>query len=76
MGAEPRTKSEYREAIARKQGELERLKADLARAKQTEKEAKRNNQVVSHGPSWVQGQIASCKSEIARLKAKMADAPK
>ena len=76
MGASPKTKAEYREAIARKQAEVERLKVALAAAKEREKRDKKLGQWSSHGPDFVRGQIASVKGEIARLRAEMANAPK
>lgn len=60
MGSSPKTKAEYREKIARKQGELERAKAAAQQYKSLD---------------W-KNRVVSLKSEIAELKAKMANAPK
>lgn len=78
MGSSPKTKSDYQAAIARKQGEIERIKAMLPEIKRREKEAikKYGSINFSHGSSWQLGQIASLKAEIARLKAEMKNAPK
>ena len=78
MGASPRTKSEYQAAIARKQGEIERIKAILPDIKRREKEAIKKYGCInfSHGSSYQLGCIASLKSDIARLKAEMKNAPK
>jgi uncharacterized small protein (DUF1192 family) len=78
MGSSPKTKSDYQAAIARKQGEIERIKAILPEIKRKEKEAikKYGSINFSHGSSWQLGQIASLKAEIARLKAEMKNAPK
>lgn len=65
MGAAT-TKAEIREKIARKQGELARMKAHLAGLPKTSKDA----------IHVTRGQIASLQGEIARLKAKLANAPK
>ena len=64
MGASPQTKAEYREEIAKKQADVEHLKASLANA---------NNQQTR---AQLQHLIGNAKAEIARLKAKMANAPK
>jgi uncharacterized small protein (DUF1192 family) len=78
MGSSPKTKSDYLAAIARKQGEIERIKAMLPEIKRKEKEAIKKYGCInfSHGSSWQMGQIASLKSDIARLKAEMKSAPK
>ena len=78
MGSSPKTKSDYQAAIARKQGEIERIKAMLPEIKRREKEAikKYGGVNFSHGSSWQLSQIASLKAEIASLKAEMKNAPK
>ena len=78
MGSSPRPKSEYQIAIARKQGEIERIKAMLPDIKRREKEAIKKYGCInfSHGSSYQLANIASLKSEIARLKAEMKSAPK
>lgn len=78
MGSSPKTKSDYQMAIARKQGEIERIKAMLPEIKRREKEAIKKYGCInfSHGSSYQLGLIAGLKSEIARLKAEMKNAPK
>lgn len=78
MGSSPKTKSDYQMAIARKQGEIERIKAMLPDIKRREKEAikKYGGVNFSHGSSYQLACIASLKAEIARLKAEMKNAPK
>ena len=78
MGASPKTKSDYLKVIARKQGEIERIKAMLPDIKRKEKESIKKYGCInfSHGSSYQLGIIASLKSEIASLKAEMKNAPK
>lgn len=78
MGASPKTKADYQAAIARKQGDIERIKAQLPEIKRKEKEAIKKYGYInfSHGSSYQLSCIASLKAEIARLKAEMKSAPK
>ena len=78
MGSSPKTKSDYQMAIARKQGEIEMIKAMLPDIKRREKEAIKKYGCInfSHGSSYQLSCIASLKAEIARLKAEMKNAPK
>lgn len=68
MGASPSTKSEYREAIAKKQAKIARLKADIANSK--------SNRTAPYIVSNWRNEVASLQADIAKLKAKMANAPK
>lgn len=63
MGASPKTKSDYRIRIAAKQGQIATLRANKsAETNQSTKNA-------------ISRSIASLQADIARLRAKMADAP-
>lgn len=64
MGSSPRTKSEYKKKILELQAEYELLKRN----------AKLHPSSLG-GDTW-ESRAASVKAEIARLKAKMVDAPK
>lgn len=68
MGASPRTKSEYREAIADKKAKIAKLKANIA-------DSKRSKALPHIVANW-RNDVARLQAEIAHLKAKMADAPK
>ena len=61
MGASPKTKSDYRMKIADKQAALARERARICNDEQGKRNKKNN--------------IASLQADIARLRAKMADAP-
>ena len=63
MGASPKTKSDYRNLIAIKQGQIASLRASKSAATT---QALKNDYSRS---------IASLQQDIARLKAQMADAP-
>ena len=77
MGASPKTKAEYQAAIARKQGEIERIKAKLPEIRRAERESikKYGSINFSHASSYQLSVIADLKSDIARLKAEMKNAP-
>jgi uncharacterized small protein (DUF1192 family) len=66
MGASPKTKSDYRKLIAKKQGELAQAKAMKSKAPKSG---------LSYNKDYWSSVIASLQGEIARLKAEMADAP-
>jgi hypothetical protein len=68
MGASPKTKSDYRKLIAKKQGEL-------AQAKAMKSKAPKPGSGISHNKDYWSSEIASLQGQIARLKAEMADAP-
>ena len=68
----PKTKSEYDREIARLQGEVERLKASYAQAKEWQK--RKNG--VNYNPSQYPPMIAKTKAKIAQLKAERKNAPK
>lgn len=68
MGASPSTKSEYREAIAKKQAEIARIKANIANSK--------TSKTLPHIVQNWRNDVARLQGDIAKLKAKMANAPK
>lgn len=63
MGSSPKTKSDYRKKIAEQQAKLAFAKAERARAKDRYTKDRFASSIAMH------------QAEIARLKAKMADAP-
>ena len=66
----PTTKAEAREKIAKLQGEIARLKADLAHHKATCK-----GSGGEYGASIIRGEIADKKAKIAKLRAKIPSLP-
>ena len=68
MGASPSTKSEYREAIAKKQAEIERLNANIANSK--------TSKTLPHIVQNWRNDVARLQGDIAKLKAKMENATK
>lgn len=63
MGASPKTKSDYRRLIAFKQGHIATLRA------------KKSAETTQSAKNAISRSIASHQADIARLRAKMADAP-
>ncbi len=64
MGSSPKTKSDYRAKIARLEADIERLKFTLS------------YKTSAADKSYIKGQIADKKRDIANLKADMAKAPR
>jgi len=66
MGSSPKTKADYRKKIASKE-------AELARAKARRKTCPPDG--INRTRSLLEEEIAELQGDIAKLKAKMADAP-